>query len=60
MEHEVWTDPEDRKYCGRCIYYPESSIQQRRYLCEYFLRTGKLRGCKGGKGCTKRVIKREG
>lgn len=59
MAFEVWTSKEDRAFCRKCIYTTESSAQRARLLCEYYMKTGKRRGCKAGKGCDKRVIRGE-
>lgn len=42
---------EQRKYCKRysCLYHPAKPAANN---CDYTLMTGKLRGCKGGEGCT--------
>ena len=44
----------DRRYCRQCRFY--SSENYGRNLCDYFLRTGKRRGCKWGVGCDRRLL----
>lgn len=54
----VWTSPDDRKYCRKCIYSaPQRRVEK--YLCEYYSKTGVRRGCPAGVGCTKRVLRGE-
>ena len=46
----------DRAFCRGCIYAAgETGIWD--YLCNYFLITGKRRGCHAGVGCQKRKEK---
>ena len=47
----------DRVYCSKCLYACGLSGRAD-YLCEYILFTGERRGCKAGRGCTKRKIAR--
>lgn len=44
----------DREYCKPCEYY--GSDEYHRNLCDYFLVTGKRRGCRAGAGCDRRVL----
>ena len=46
---------EDKAFCARCIY---SARPTEGYLCNYLLITHESRGCRPGKGCDKRKIKR--
>ena len=45
-------ETKDREYCKRCVFYGSESYGAN--LCDYILRTGHMRGCKPGEGCTKR------
>lgn len=48
--------PENRRYCKPCKYkgsFPEG------YLCNFNVKTGKVRGCKPGVGCTRREFEQE-
>jgi len=48
------TEKEDRVYCSKCVY---SAVRSDTYLCDYISLTGTRRGCKPGKGCTKREMR---
>ena len=43
----------DKAYCTKCLYKGRFSED---YLCNYFLMTGSVRGCKAGYGCEKREL----
>lgn len=45
---------EDKAYCAECIYKGRCTEN---YLCDYFIITGKRRGCKAGQGCNQRKQK---
>lgn len=52
---DVETKQDDRDFCEKCIYRADKS-RSYLYTCDYFYLTGKLRGCKPGTACEKRVI----
>lgn len=47
-------DSKDREYCRKCFY---REVNTWNFLCNYYLMTGKRRGCNAGVGCNKRLIK---
>ena len=50
----------DRMYCRLCIYRARSGHDENRpWLCEYILMTGKPRGCPPGEGCEKRKTRKK-
>lgn len=51
----IVTSDADRRYCRKCIY-AAPPLEMHSYTCDYFDLTHKVRGCKGGRGCIKRVI----
>lgn len=50
---KAFTDPEDRKFCGKCRFAAPEQLRQD-YLCDYLQIAGGPRGCPPGRGCTKR------
>ena len=44
---------EDKAYCAKCVYTGRFSED---YLCNYLAIEGHRRGCRAGKGCTKRKL----
>ena len=44
---------EDKAYCAKCVYTGRFSED---YLCNYLAMEGHRRGCRAGKGCTKRKL----
>ncbi len=45
------------KYCKDCIYYHGWYVASAN--CNYILMEDKMRGCDAGKGCTKKIERKE-
>lgn len=61
IKAENFFDWDPNPYCLGCWYYrpivTNSKNQNKGKVCHFLLDTGSMRGCKFGKGCTRRTEK---